>query len=151
MPGRNTIPDRSTTIPKTTGPSSSSANSPPLLEELDRELRTLLKHFDGIAAFICDREGAFLIKVLNDSKPDGIFLQSMLHQKLINSSENIHKMNLDAPSKILLEYDRYQIMQFFSNKFIVAFIASSQCPTGTLFALEPDSLAIFQILREHFD
>lgn len=36
MPGRNTIPDRSTTIPKTTGPSSSSANSPPLLEVVFR-------------------------------------------------------------------------------------------------------------------
>lgn len=89
--------------------------------------------------------------MLNESKKDGIFQQSMLNQNLINSSENINKLELGSPSKILLEYDLYQIMKFFSSKFIIAFVASCEVPTGTLFALETDSNEIFQILKDNFE
>ncbi|KAF7494059.1 hypothetical protein SSS_05352 [Sarcoptes scabiei] len=138
-------------MPKTAPSSSTIQIVPSLLEELERELKKIIRQYDIIAATVCDREGAFLCKVLNDSKADGLFQQSMLNQKLMSSSENLIKMDLGSPSKLLLQFDRYQILKFFNPKFIIAFVASYQVPTGTLFSFEPDCDAIFQLLCNYFE
>lgn len=107
-----------------------------MTEETKRVLQEILTKVPGLyCILITDREGVPVVKVCTEKAPEGAMRFGFITTFGLAVDQG-SKLGLGRTSTLICYYSQYQVIQMNKLPLVLTFIASQDCNTGHIMALE---------------
>ncbi|XP_076262908.1 late endosomal/lysosomal adaptor, MAPK and MTOR activator 3 [Rhynchophorus ferrugineus] len=117
-----------------------------MAEEIKKHLQDILNKIDGLQCILfTDRDGVPLLKVNTEKVPESVVKPSFISTFCLAIDQG-SKLGLGRTSNLICIYSQHQIVQMNKLPLIITFVASENCNTGQILALEKQLDSVVGVL-----